>query len=91
MFPYPINDLIQELIESGAIEISNGALSMKKLLKVIEKKMVIGVLRILNGNKSKSSKRLGITRMTLDHKLRQYGREEEYRKILNKIKEDYNE
>lgn len=74
MFPYPINDLLHELGEVGAIECSNGAVSLHDLMGTLEKKVILGVLGIFNGNKSRTSRYLKISRVKLDYMLKEYGR-----------------
>jgi DNA-binding NtrC family response regulator len=73
MFPYPINDLVNELADNAALCISENEMSMKKLLFTIERLIISKMMNNCGGKKSLISRRLGISRVKLDYKLKEYG------------------
>jgi len=72
MFPYPINDLLNDLTTIIANEISGGESICQKLIKTLEKQLILKTYRLCNNNKRLTSKRLGISRVKLDYKLKEY-------------------
>lgn len=73
MFPYPINDLSHELAEAASKEISNKEMKMTSLLYTLERLIITKTMKICNYKKSLTSRVLGISRVTLDYKLKEIG------------------
>lgn len=72
MLPYPLNDLTHELSISLAKGIVDGEVKMDMLMDILEKKTILKVMELMGGKKSRVSRHLGISRVTLDYKLKDY-------------------
>jgi len=65
--------LQKEDLDSSDVPISSGDLNIRRTVREIEKEKVLTALRIFNGNQMHMAKALGISRGSLQYKLKQFG------------------
>lgn len=75
MFPYPINDLLHELSDAITKESRLRIVNLPNIYGALEKQMITKYMKHYNNKKILVSRRLGISRVKLDYKLKEYGYE----------------
>ena len=57
----------------GVIKGPSSTLTLNEVMEETERHTIINYLEVMNGNKSKTAKALGISRTTLYEKMKKYG------------------